>query len=95
MRLNASHNALELWEPLCKAQQPPKDAALLLLPPEYDFLDPTTGPEELWRIATIAAHVRGLSETAIAGFESICRQVFCFDSCTSIPALFRHAGMHR
>ncbi|KAK9805857.1 hypothetical protein WJX73_008965 [Symbiochloris irregularis] len=55
IRLNGSHNALELWEPLCKDHPATDNRPLLLLPPEYEFLDPKKGPTELWKIATIAA----------------------------------------
>lgn len=57
VHLNASHNALELWEPVCKDHPAADNRPLLLIPPEYEFLDPKTGPTELWKIGTIAQQV--------------------------------------
>lgn len=56
VQLLAHQHALELWEPLCKDKQPSK-APLLLLPPEFEFLDAQSGPHELQNLAKIGAQV--------------------------------------
>ena len=57
VRLDARHNALELWEPICAGLEPRPTGPILLLPPEYDFLEPNFGPQELYGIAKIGAQV--------------------------------------
>ena len=57
VRLNGSHTALDLWEPLCRDHSALDVRPLLLLPSEYDFADASNGPTDLWKIATVAAQV--------------------------------------
>ena len=58
VKLRQRHTALELWEPLCKDFQPGDNPSVLLLPPEYEFLDQQLGPQELNGIAAIGQQVR-------------------------------------
>lgn len=61
MQLVKDQLSLKLWEPLCADNPNPSGPPLLLLPPEYEFLDPENGPRELAELMYIGMRVRGAS----------------------------------
>lgn len=58
VELQRNQLSLKLWEPLCADNVNPAGPPLLLLPPEYEWLDPENGPRELAEIMYIGLRVR-------------------------------------
>lgn len=58
VELQRNQLSLKLWEPLCADNPNPAGPPLLLLPPEYEWLDPENGPRELAEIMYIGLRVR-------------------------------------
>ena len=57
VQLQPGQLSLKLWEPLCADNPNPGGPPLLLMPPEYDWLDPENGPRELAEIMYIGQRV--------------------------------------
>lgn len=60
VQLQKDQLSLKLWEPLCADNPNPSGPPLLLLPPEYEFLDAENGPRELAELMYIGMRVRAL-----------------------------------
>jgi hypothetical protein len=58
VQLQPGQLSLRLWEPLCENNPNPAGPPLLLLPPEFDWLDPENGPRELAELMYIGLRVR-------------------------------------
>ena len=58
VQLQKDQLSLKLWEPLCADNPNPSGPPLLLMPPEYEFLDPENGPRELAELMYIGMRVR-------------------------------------
>lgn len=57
VQLQPNQLSLKLWEPLCADNPNPGGPPLLLMPPEYEWLDPENGPRELAEIMYIGQRV--------------------------------------
>ena len=57
VQMQPNQLSLKLWEPLCADNPNPGGPPLLLMPPEYDWLDPENGPRELAEIMYIGQRV--------------------------------------
>ncbi len=57
VQLQKDQLSLKLWEPLCADNPNPSGPPLLLMPPEYEFLDPENGPRELAELMYIGMRV--------------------------------------
>ena len=62
VQLQKDQLSLKLWEPLCADNPNPSGPPLLLLPPEYEFLDAENGPRELAELMYIGMRVRALPD---------------------------------
>jgi hypothetical protein len=60
VQLQKNQLSLKLWEPLCADNPNPVGPPLLLMPPEYEWLDPENGPRELAEIMYIGQRVRSI-----------------------------------
>ena len=58
VQLQKGQLSLKLWEPLCENNPNPAGPPLLLLPPEFEWLDPENGPRELAELMYIGQRVR-------------------------------------
>jgi len=61
VQLQPNQLSLKLWEPLCADNPNPGEPPLLLMPPEYEWLDPENGPRELAEIMYIGQRVSAAS----------------------------------
>ena len=57
VQLKPNQLSLKLWEPLCADNPSPGGPPLLLMPPEYEWLDAENGPRELAEIMYIGQRV--------------------------------------
>lgn len=57
VQLQPNQLSLKLWEPLCADNPNPGGPPLLLMPPEYEWLDAENGPRELAEIMYIGQRV--------------------------------------
>lgn len=58
VQLQKGQLSLRLWEPLCENNPNPAGPPLLLMPPEFEWLDPENGPRELAELMYIGQRVR-------------------------------------
>jgi hypothetical protein len=57
VQLQRNQLSLKLWEPLCVDNPNPAGPPLLLMPPDYEWLDPENGPRELAELMYIGQRV--------------------------------------